>query len=82
MCKLNIAAGIHSATASEFPLFPQLANSRLLTTDHQYSGWLLSGMLPAPYATHGSDEHREEHTWYLECCQSDDPRTRGDKRAI
>ena len=40
----NIAAGIHSIdkyvrTASEFRLFPQLTNSWLLTTDHQYIGY-------------------------------------------
>ena len=35
----NIAAGIHSTTASEFRLFPQLTNSWLLTTDYQYSGY-------------------------------------------
>ena len=35
----NIVAGIHSTTASEFRLFPQLTNSYLLTTDHQYSGY-------------------------------------------
>ena len=35
----NIAAGIHSTTASEFRLFPQLTKSWLLTTDNQYSGY-------------------------------------------
>ena len=41
ICKLDydIAAGIHSTTASEFRLFPQLTNSWLLTTDYQYSGY-------------------------------------------
>ena len=33
--RINIAAGIHSTTASEFPLFPQLTNSWLMTTDCQ-----------------------------------------------
>ena len=47
----NIAAGIHSrsTTALELPLFRQLTNSWLLTIDYQYSGWLPSGVLPAPY---------------------------------
>ena len=54
----NIAGGIHSTTASEFPLFPQLTNLWLLTTDNQYSGWLLSGALPAPYKKDGSREHK------------------------
>ena len=53
----NIAAGIRSTTASEFPLFLQLTNSWLLTNDYQYSGWLLSGVVPAPYTKQGSREH-------------------------
>ena len=35
----NIAAGIHSSTASEFRLFPRLTNSWRMTTDHQFSGY-------------------------------------------
>ena len=54
----NIATGIHSTTASEIPLFQQLTNSWLLTTDYQYSGWLLSGVLPAPYKKHGGRGHK------------------------
>ena len=52
----------HSTTAaSEFPLFPQLTNSWLLTTDYQYSGCYsccLEYLLPAPYTKHGGREHR------------------------
>ena len=40
----NIATRIHSTAAWEFLLFPQLATSWLLTTDYQYSGWLLFGV--------------------------------------
>ena len=42
-----------------------------------YSGWLVSRVLPAPpYETHcGSRKHnKEEHASYLECCQSEDSR--------
>ena len=36
----NIAAGIHSTTASESRLFPRLTNSWLMTTD-QFSGYYM-----------------------------------------
>ena len=39
----------------EFPPFSQLTNSWLLATT------VASGVLSAPYETHGSREHREEH---------------------
>ena len=50
--------------------------------NHQYSDWLLPGVLPAPYEKHASREHREEHTCCLECCQSDDPTTCSENRRI
>ena len=37
ICKLQTGL----TTASEFPLFPQLTNSWLLTTDYQYSGYYI-----------------------------------------
>ena len=60
-------------TASEFPLFPQPADSWLLTT------CTYEKHAAAINNTRYSLEHREEHAYALaccqQCCQSDDPRT-------
>ena len=79
--RINIAAGIHSTTGSEFHLFHKYTKSWLLITDRQYSGWSLSGVLRAPSEIQGNREHREEHTCCLECCQYDNPRTCSEKKS-
>ena len=62
ICKLDydIAAGIHSTTASEFRLFPQLTNSWLLTTDYTSTAAIIVAVwsTAAPYKRHGSRRHQ------------------------
>ena len=71
----NIAAGIHSTTASEFRLFPQLTNSWLLTTNLPVRRLVtvFNTARTVQKTRCSREQKRGTRLCCMEFCQSDDP---------